>query len=174
MTTSECSKGVIEAALRSLLVMLGLSCLQNSAVQRLCGVADAAGVASGVIGADGKAMSLLTQLCSFSPKYYKDKRFKHSVLPCLVTLCLDCDFNVVQLFRLGKLQTVLKYLDYSVKTHEIYLQQQARKKGSTVVGGNTATLTEEAAHVHRLSRLIPTDLWSIAVVTLSHHQPINK
>lgn len=88
------------------------------------------------------------------------------MLPCLISLCLDCDGNVLQLQRLGKLNTVLKYLEYSVKTREVYLQQQQRRKSDP-----SSALTEEAQHLQRLSHLLPTDLWSIALVTLSQHEP---
>ena len=88
------------------------------------------------------------------------------MLPCLISLCLDCDGNVLQLARLGKLPAVLKYLEHSVKAREVYLQQQQRRKGEP-----SSALTEEAQHVLRLSHLLPTDLWSIALVTLSQHEP---
>lgn len=53
-----------------------------------------------------------------------------------------------------------------MKTREVYLQQQQRRKGEL-----DSALTEEALHVHRLSHLLPMDLWSIALVTLSQHEP---
>lgn len=93
-------------------------------------------------------------------------RFKHAMLPCLISLCLDCDGNVLQLQRLGKLDIVLKYLEYSVKAREVCLQQLQRRKGDP-----SSVLTEEAQHLQRLSHLLPTDLWSIALVTLSQHEP---
>lgn len=88
------------------------------------------------------------------------------MLPCLIAMCLDTDGNVLQLQRLDKLSTVLSYLEYSVKARQVFLQQQQRRKGEP-----SSALTEEAQHVQRLSHLLPTDLWSIALVTLSQHEP---
>lgn len=93
------------------------------------------------------------------------------MLPCLIALCLDCDANTAQLQRLDKLPALLKYLDHSVRTREVYAQQQTRKKEKAGDAPDAAAATEEAQHVLRLSRLIPADLWPIALVTLSQRTP---
>lgn len=167
MPSIELSKGDLEHALCRVLSTLTLTCSQNGPLQRLCGTS------LGVLGGgDAKvgpftSSSLLAQVCTWSPKYFKDKRFKHNVLPCLIALCLDCDANTAQIQRLGTLPLLLKYLNYSVKAREAYVQQQARRKASEAPVG----ATEEAQHVRRLSHLIPADLWSIALVTLSQRTP---
>jgi hypothetical protein len=68
---------------------------------------------------------------------------------------------------------VLKYLEQSAKTREIYLQQQAKRRGEEggATAGATASTTEEALYVQRLSRLLPTELWSVALVTFSAPAP---
>lgn len=97
------------------------------------------------------------------------------MLPCLIALCLDCDANTAQLSRLDKLPLLLRYLDHSVRAREVFTQSQARKKEKAVPDGldvaAAAAQTEEAQLVLRLSRLIPADLWSIALVTLSQRTP---
>lgn len=101
------------------------------------------------------------------------------MLPCLVALSLDCDANIAQLQKLGRLPALLHYLDYSVRAREVYVQQQARKRvaepttntNTSCSSVNMGIVTEEAQHVHRLSHLIPADLWAIALVTLSQRTP---
>ena len=96
-------------------------------------------------------------------------RFRHHVLACLAAMCLDCDHNITQLVRLGKRDSVLKYLQLSVRTREAYVQQQARRRAPSYCDSDSsvAALTEEAVHVLRLSRLIPSELWEVACVTFS-------
>ena len=87
------------------------------------------------------------------------------MLACLAAMCLDCDHNIAQLVRLGKRGSVLKYLQLSVRTREVFVQQQTRRRGPSHC--SVVALTEEAVHVLRLSRLIPSELWEVACVTFS-------
>ena len=91
------------------------------------------------------------------------------MLACLAAMCLDCDHNIAQLVRLGKRGSVLKYLQLSVRTREVFVQQQTRRRGPSHCDSDSSVvaLTEEAVHVLRLSRLIPSELWEVACVTFS-------
>lgn len=125
-------------------------------------------------------------------------RFKHSLLPCLIAMCADCDANTFQLGKLGKLITVIaKYLENSVRAGEILAshtsqqQQQQQQLNSTSAGGPPVSAAstaapvepplpaaaaaavlgraEEAQHVRRLSNIIPKELWHVNLVTLSRN-----
>ena len=97
-------------------------------------------------------------------------------------MCLDCDKNIDNMSRDGKRSLLVKYLEYSSKSREQQQQQNNCKivsaradiTGEEVSGASVQPqpLSEEALHVHRLSHLIPVELWSIALVTLSDKHTI--
>jgi hypothetical protein len=95
-------------------------------------------------------------------------------------MSLDCDANILLMYRQEKLPFVLKYLEQSAKTREIYLQQQAKRlpvaeksRASATDGvAGAVSATEEAVFVEKLSRLLPTELCNVAVVTFSAPAPL--
>lgn len=95
-------------------------------------------------------------------------RFKHTLLPCLVAMCADCDSNTYQLARLDRLGAAVKYLEFSVRALDAYTQQQQRK-ANAAESAVPAPCTEEALHVRRLSNIIPVELWQVTLVTLSRN-----
>lgn len=64
-------KGDLEHTLRCALTTLALTCLQHGALQKLCGAAAPSNASAG--GSVGNK-SLMAQICSWTPKYFKDKR----------------------------------------------------------------------------------------------------
>lgn len=82
-------------------------------------------------------------------------------------MCSDCDSNIHQLTRLDKLSVTTKYLEHSVRSYEVYGQQQLKKLGAVDTAAQLCALSEEAQHVHRLSNIIPVELWNVTLVTLS-------
>ena len=69
----------LEHTLRGALATLSLMCLQNGPMQKLCGATSPPGT-----GVSGGKKSLLAQICSWTPKYFKDKRCVSSCVGSLM------------------------------------------------------------------------------------------
>lgn len=92
----ELAKGDLEQALRRVLSTLTSTCSQNGPLQRLCGT-PAAALSGGEVklgAAASSSSSLLAQVCAWTPKYFKDKRYYHVNGACepLVNFSLLCFF----------------------------------------------------------------------------------
>lgn len=74
----------LEHTLRGALTTLSLMCLQNGPMQKLCGATSPPGT-----GVSGGKRSLMAQICSWTPKYFKDKRYVSSLLVFLCLFSLD-------------------------------------------------------------------------------------
>ncbi|KAJ1428247.1 hypothetical protein B484DRAFT_70042 [Ochromonadaceae sp. CCMP2298] len=161
-------KEQVEASLRSLLCALGLVCLRHPAMQRACNIppSDLLGCGSGqsvlLGGSDstpGKRVSLLHRLATLSSKFFKDKRFKHALLPCLVAVSHDCDANTLLLARENKLPFLVNYVLHAVATMTALLKTQA-KGNAFQQGGSQASV----AYLQRLSCVLPSELWPLVAV----------
>jgi hypothetical protein len=81
-------------------------------------------------------------------------------------MSLDCDSNLLQLYRADKLPCLVKYLEQSVRTYEVYALQLAKRRSEgDIASAASAAATEEAVYVHRLSHLLPVEVWGLALVT---------
>jgi hypothetical protein len=80
-------------------------------------------------------------------------------------MSLDCDSNLLQLYRAEKLSCLVKYLEQSVRTYEVYSLQLAKRRSEGDIAIVSAAATEEAAYVQRLSHLVPVEVWGLALVT---------
>lgn len=83
-------------------------------------------------------------------------------------MCLDCDPNLLQLYRAEKLPHVVKYITQSLKMHDLFMQQQARCLSESEGSSDrvaAVVVTEEAIFVRRLSHLLPTEVWAVALAT---------
>jgi hypothetical protein len=80
-------------------------------------------------------------------------------------MSLDCDSNLLQLYRADKLSCLVKYLEQSVRTYEVYSLQLAKRRCEGEIATASAAATEEATYVQRLSHLLPVEVWGLALVT---------
>jgi hypothetical protein len=80
-------------------------------------------------------------------------------------MSLDCDSNLLQLYRADKLSCLVKYLEQSVRTYEVYSLQLAKRRCEGEIATASAPATEEAAYVQKLSHLLPVEVWGLALVT---------
>jgi hypothetical protein len=81
-------------------------------------------------------------------------------------MSLDCDSNLLQLYRAEKLSCLVKCLEQSVRTYEVYALQLAKRRSEgEIASAASAAATEEAAYVQRLSHLLPVEAWGLALVT---------
>ena len=93
------------------------------------------------------------------------------MLPCLAAMSVDCDSNIFQMHQRGKLAFVLKYFERAVQVRDSvqkqHALQQQQQQSLLREDARSSTLSDDVTHIHRLSQMIPAELWSTAVVTLS-------
>ena len=88
--------------------------------------------------------SFLQSICSLPIKWYKDKRMKHVIIPCLLMVSFEFEVHTQLIRQFGKDKYIKKYLDhYYLRDKE--LRDQAAQ-------GNSNT---------RMSSLVPAELCEI-------------
>lgn len=136
-----------ESGLAEIIRAVGLSALRCPSLQKSCGMTYLMG---SLRPYSPLGIAVLQSICKLSTKYYKDRRFKQSLLPALISLSLDVDANIHLVKVENKLSYIVKYLEQHLRTIEN--------------GTENEDMTNNILSV-QLSHALPVDLWSISLIT---------
>lgn len=107
------------------------------------------------------------------------RRFKHSLLPALISMCLDVDSNIFLLRMENKVSYIVKYLQLHLRQMEELnrppLPLTTSTSSSSSISSSAASTSSPPASASspkvnpsvQLSQVLPVDLWNISLITLS-------
>eukprot|EP01036_Dinobryon_divergens_P032990 gene32990-42685_t len=154
----------------------GLACLRCPSMQKACGMQSVMGALRPTSSSN---QATLQSVCKLSTKYFKDKRFKHSLLPALISMCLDVDSNIFLLRMENKVSYIVKYLRLHLRQMEELnrppLPLTTSTSSSSSISSSAASTSSPPASASspkvnpsvQLSQVLPVDLWNISLITLS-------